>query len=391
MIGWIVTISGSIVLALVVLIVVTSVTSTKKTKILHQIEILTDELDRQKKENISLRNDLRQITSRDSRLFNALSRLTGKKSEPREISQETVSLLVNYLNATEVAVFLLDNKQEWLHITSQFGLNENWVPKIVFRVGEGKVGAAVEKKHPIGQSEADILRLTEPYPVFNPDLCQPIKFEDKIYGVIAVKRLNDFDDREENIIGVIANITGGALNNALSFKDLKDESARDSLTQLLNVGHFRDLIGEEITRARSFGRSLSLSIIDLDNFKYYNDTLGHQAGDNLLKRLSEIFKKHFREMDKIGRYGGDEFIVMFPETKKEEAAKLVQSLLNTLQMYEFSKQSEKRVSFSAGISAYPEDGGHSSELIKAADKALYEAKGAGRNKVVVYTHRVENI
>ncbi len=380
-----------LIVVLIIIIIVVVQKTQKKSEILSQIEILTDELERQKQENIGLRNGMRQITSQDNLLFSSIIRLTSRL-EPLEIAREIVGFLRNYINAPKVAMFFLDEKERRLNIVAQFGLDENWIHKLVYDVGEGRVGVTAEKRIPISTNEAEVLRIKEPYPFFAPDYCYPLGYQTRIFGVIAFNHAEGLDEREKNIVGVMVRITSTALQNTLSLATMRDLASIDPLTRLYNIGFFRDKLYEELNRAKRFQHNLAVAIIDLDNFKYYNDTFGHQAGDQLLIRLSQIFSKYFRDTDLVGRYGGDEFVVMFPETRKEEAAKMVANLLSNFKLYDFMQgPAEKRIAFSAGIAAYPEDGLTPSDLIKNADAALYEAKNAGRGRVMMYYHKLEKI
>ncbi|MEO0142246.1 MAG: sensor domain-containing diguanylate cyclase [candidate division WOR-3 bacterium] len=376
---------------LVLAIILATSANRRRSNILSQIEILTDELDRQKQENISLRNELRKITSQDNLFFSSMVRLTSN-TEPVDIAHEITGLLVNFLNAKQVAIFFLDEREKRLNIVAHYGLNDNWLPKIIYNVGEGKVGLAAEKRIPIGKHESDMLRIKEPYPVFEPDICYPIVYQNRIFGVIAFNRNEGLDEREKSMVGVVARITATTLQNTLSLTMMRDLASIDPLTKLLNIGAFRDKLNDELNRARRFQHTLSLAIIDLDNFKYYNDTFGHQIGDQILIRLAKIFSIHFRETDIIGRYGGDEFIIMFPETKKDEAAKMVKDLLDGLQLHSLLQTpGNQKLTFSAGIASYSEDGLNAAELIKSADEALYEAKNSGRNRVKMHFHKIEQI
>jgi diguanylate cyclase (GGDEF)-like protein len=380
-----------LVIILVIVIVVVVQRTQKKSEVLSQIAILTDELERQKQENISLRNELRNLVSQDNLLFSSVIRLTSRL-EPLEIAREIVGFLNNYLNASQVALFFLDEKEKRLNVVAHHGLSENWLLKLVYDVGEGKVGITAEKRMPLGVHESEILRIKEPYQFYVPDMCYPLVYQNRLFGVIAFNREQTLDEREKNIVGVVVRIASTALQNILSFVTMRDLASIDPLTKLYNIGFFRDKLSEELNRAQRFQHSLSIAIIDLDNFKYFNDTFGHQAGDQLLIRLSQIFSKYFRDTDLVARYGGDEFIIMFPETKKEEAAKMVATLLSNFRLYGTDQATvERKIAFSAGIAAYPEDGLNPSELIKNADRALYEAKNAGRNRVMMYYHKLEKI
>ncbi|HEX7320993.1 MAG TPA: sensor domain-containing diguanylate cyclase [bacterium] len=383
---------GAFALVIAIIVAISkSASASSKTSFLNQIGILTDELDRQKRENIAIRSEIKRINSQDNLFFASMIRVASKQ-DPVEIARETTALVANFLNAPEVAIFMRDEKGKRLNIMAQHGLNENWLPKLVYEKGEGKVGTTLEKRIPLSPREFEMLRIKEPFPIFDPTFCQPIVYQQDIYGVIAIVRNSEFEERERSMLGVVASITGIALNNTLSFASLRDLASMDPLTKLYNIGHFRDRLAEELNRARRFQHDLSISILDLDNFKYYNDTYGHQSGDQLLMQLAQQMTKHFRDTDVVGRYGGDEFIIMFLETKKPEAAKTLSILLNELSLRDFARgQEERRITFSAGVSSYPEDGSNPGELIKCADKALYEAKGAGRNTVRMHFHQLEKI
>ncbi len=355
-------------------------------------DILADELERHKRENYHLKAELKRINSMNNLFFASMIRLTARLN-PEEIATETLGLLSNYLEADELAVFLYNEKGKRLNIVAERGIDDNLIPKIVYQLGEGKVGLTAEKRLPIGNREFQFFGIIqEPYEGFKPDICYPMVFQDKLFGVIAICRGSDFDEREKNLLGIVSTMTAVALNNTRSFENITFSASTDPLTKLFNIGYFKDRLQEELNRARRFQHSVSITIIDLDKFKDFNDSLGHQAGDQLLIKLAEIFKEHFEDTDIIARYGGDEFIVMCPEIKKQDTARIVENLLHDLEMYDFSHgQSHNRITFSAGVASFPDDGSTVTEVIKSADEALYEAKGMGRNTVRIHYPKVENI
>lgn len=386
---------GVFFLILVIILIIALSKTKKKTKTLNSVEILADELDRHKKEGLRLRDELRRIDSMDNLFFSSMIRLTSRLN-PDDIAIEIKDLLVNYLDPKAVAVFLSDQRDKRLSVRAHSGLEDNWLPKIVYELDNktrmGKVGVSFKEKHPISKHEFAILGMTEPFPVFEPDICYPIFFQNRKFGVIALIRKKNLDEREKNLLGVVSSISGVALNNTRSFADITATAHTDPLTKLFNIGHFKDLMVNELERSKRFQHHLSIAIIDLDKFKEYNDTYGHQAGDHLLIKLAQIFSKHFEETDTIARYGGDEFIVMCPEIKKNEAARILANLLHDLEMYDFTRGAQKvQVTFSAGVSSYPDDATSAVELIKLADAALYEAKGAGRNMVKIHQPKIEKI
>ena len=165
----------------------------------------------------------------------------------------------------------------------------------------------------------------------------------------------------------------------------------DGLTEIYNHRYFQNVLDQEISRANRHETTLSLLLIDIDHFKNFNDTYGHQTGDFILKEFSAIIKDNIREYDTVARYGGEEFVVILPETTESEALTVAEKLRTAIDDTTFSDGREKyHVTASFGeISAQPvtEDNFSKSSFIGRADKALYAAKESGRNKVVAYTEK----
>ena len=167
-------------------------------------------------------------------------------------------------------------------------------------------------------------------------------------------------------------------------RTLKDLACRDGLTRLFNHRYFQDVIHNEINRAKRNGGVFSLLFLDLDHFKHYNDTHGHQEGDRLLRKLGEILLKSVRRSDVVARYGGEEFVVMMPATPKKNAAVMGEKLRRYVENFPFpgrESQPLKKVTVSVGIATFPEDGAQRPELVEQADVAMYRAKKLGRNSV----------
>jgi len=364
---------------------ITTMVGRKKKGGLTNREMLQERLQQQLAENNRLQKELKYIDSMDNLFFASMIRLTSRL-HAADVGKEITGLLMNYLDADQVAVFLSDERNERLRIVDQHGIRDDLKAKLVYEVGSehrrGKVGFAFLEKHPITKRDV-VIGVTEPYAVFNPDICYPIFFQDRRFGVIAIVRQQDLEERERNMLGVISAIAGITLNNTRTVH-------ADPLTQLYNIGYFRERLDVELQQARGQQKALSVAIIDLDNFKIYNDTYGHQAGDLLLVRLAQIFVNHFDTEEIVARYGGDEFIVMFPDLHKKDALRIMGHLLQALQKYDFASTKQKAsVTFSAGISTYPDDALNATELIRFADQALYAAKRAGRNTVMMYSSKLK--
>lgn len=158
----------------------------------------------------------------------------------------------------------------------------------------------------------------------------------------------------------------------------------DPLTGIFNRRYFENQLSKELQRASRYEHSLSILFIDIDHFKMINDEFGHQAGDAILSELSQSIERSLRSVDVVARYGGDEFIILLPETKKAQAFKTAQRILNTIKNHDFfkSKLKVKELSVSIGVAGFPEDAGGTYELIKKADTALYQAKAKGGSRAI---------
>jgi diguanylate cyclase (GGDEF)-like protein len=140
----------------------------------------------------------------------------------------------------------------------------------------------------------------------------------------------------------------------------------------------------ELARCTRYQRDFTLLIIDIDHFKRYNDTYGHLAGDEVLRRMGGILKKSIRKSDYAARYGGEEFIVLLPETGAEAGAQMAERIRRQMAEEEMgSDTNPTNVTISAGVASFPDSGEDSETLIRNGDAALYEAKKRGRNQIII--------
>jgi diguanylate cyclase (GGDEF)-like protein len=168
-------------------------------------------------------------------------------------------------------------------------------------------------------------------------------------------------------------------------KRLLEQANTDSLTKLYSRGHYRDIVNEEICRAQRYNIPLSIAVIDLDNFKFVNDSYGHPMGDKVLRYTAKLFMKRLRKADVVGRVGGEEFSITFPHTTLDDAKVIMERLLLELSEHSFSfKQNTFTVTMSVGLCSLNSENNHIDRLYSLADKALYKAKRNGKNRVEWY-------
>ncbi len=171
-----------------------------------------------------------------------------------------------------------------------------------------------------------------------------------------------------------------------SYHQARSEAITDDLTKLFNYRHFRSRFSQELNRVTRKKTPISLAFIDIDNFKDYNDKFGHQAGDKALLIVAEIITNQIRSSDIAARYGGEELVVILPDTSIKMAY-IISDRIRTEIKNKTLKDADRQLSVSIGLSVFPEDGTTDEELIKWADKSMYEAKKLGKDRVVALGHK----
>lgn len=177
-------------------------------------------------------------------------------------------------------------------------------------------------------------------------------------------------------------------------KKLEDVINIDSLTELYNHRYFCDTLAEKVRNGKRFNEPVAMIFIDIDYFKQYNDTYGHQKGDYVLRKIGQIIKTNIREDDIPARYGGEEFAVILSNTNEEEALYIAENLRKKIESEYFEgeeSQPNGKVTASMGVSVYPDKSRNDVELIKSADDALYRAKFFYKNRVEPYTSILDEI
>lgn len=170
------------------------------------------------------------------------------------------------------------------------------------------------------------------------------------------------------------------------FEEANHFSKCDSLTGLYNRGYFEDSLSGEISRSRRYDTEFSILFLDLDDFKQVNDTMGHLAGDFVLKKVANLIINEKREEDVVARYGGEELVVILPETNKVNTIIKAERIRRKIQEMPLIFDGKKiEISVSGGIATFPQDAEEANKLIHCADQALYRAKGEGKNRICLYS------
>jgi len=218
----------------------------------------------------------------------------------------------------------------------------------------------------------------------------PLRAKDKVIGLILADNIftkKPIGKDDIRTLTMFANHAGLAIENSRLYEETVHQANTDMLTRLWNHGYFQYSLTEDLKKAYESRKPLSLIMFDIDNFKNYNDTLGHQMGDQLLRDVARILKATCDGKGTVSRYGGEEFAVVLPGISKDPAYQIGEVLRQAIEGFQFKGQEvqpTKNLTISAGIATYPEDALDKEKLIYLADMALYEAKRTGKNRVCVY-------
>lgn len=215
-------------------------------------------------------------------------------------------------------------------------------------------------------------------------ICVPIIAKIKKFGLILIEQdfSNAFDDDKVRLLTVIGQQVGMAMENAELYQEMRELAVRDSLTGTYNRLYLRKRLGEELLKAQMESEELTIVMFDIDHFKKINDTYGHLFGDKVLKHLSDLVNGLIRNTDVFARIGGEEFIILLPNTSLIQAGRMIERIREKIADTVIKDNAVSAlVTVSFGISNYPHDSSSIVDLLRNADNALYVAKNSGRNCV----------
>lgn len=282
-----------------------------------------------------------------------------------------------YLN---LAIMLVDEEKHELYPRSYINYPDN-IKTLRFRIGiDGITGhvAATRKMYYSPDVSIDQYYRTGVDDARS-EVCFPLMIGERLVGVLDVEsyEVNGFTQDDIHMLSGLSAQIAIALENSRLYEEAKRLSLTDPLTFLPNRRNLDIFLDAEIRRALRYRRKFSVLMIDFDNFKNYNDSFGHLAGDKILKKFGQIMKETIRDVDFLGRYGGDEFIAVLPETDRTFALEVAERMRKKIH----AEETEPKITLSIGIASFPTDSKDKVQLLHIADQACYEAKQLGGNCV----------
>lgn len=305
-----------------------------------------------------------------------------------------LQVLGELLECDEMVLLLYNPGAEELEVRKSIGIDPAAIRDVTFSLEEGITGAAARAQQllyvPDVAADGRSLSYKSNISGTRSMVSTPLLVKGKLGGVLNLHKTesNAFTENELKLIQAIANQTAIALENARLYEQARNLSNTDELTGIANRRHFQEILKRETAHAKRYHSPFCLIMIDIDHFKQYNDTHGHLMGDTVLKKVAAILLQNTRGIDLVGRFGGEEFIILLPKTDREGAMAAAEKLRLRVAEETFSgaeeSQPEGRITLSLGVSEFPTDSKDIYELINLADKALYQAKETGRNRTVLW-------
>jgi diguanylate cyclase (GGDEF)-like protein len=215
----------------------------------------------------------------------------------------------------------------------------------------------------------------------------PISIADRPSGILAIAReeCEAFPTEDEDVLRILADYASSAIANIRTFKEVESLSVTDELTRIYNYRFLKAALQREVERAARYGQVFSILMIDVDHLKKFNAANGHLAGSDLLRRLALILSESSRAIDLVAKYGGDEFLIILPQTNTDGGVIMGNRICEAVAATQFPFTTAGDITVSAGVASFPQHGASMEALLAAADESLFAAKNAGRNCVVTAT------
>ncbi|HUK49148.1 MAG TPA: diguanylate cyclase, partial [Terriglobales bacterium] len=321
-----------------------------------------------------------QRRTRQFAFLNSVSKTAISSEDAEQMLAEIVGHIQKNFRFDHIGIGILDYATKEIEIKAEAGATAHEKGKKI-ALGTGIIGRVART------SETALLHATEGgqlqslLPTSRTVLCMPITYGDTLLGILNVESEEDraISDDDVLVMNTLADLLATALHNSFVFQKLQQQSITDGLTGIKTRRFFWEALSSEWKRASRSGRPFSVVLVDLDKFKEVNDTSGHLEGDLVLARVGRLLENKCRQSNVVARYGGDEFIILMPETSVEQAQILAERL--RLWLATDPMLSEHKITGSFGVASFPVHGFSAESIIRVADMGMYISKKAGGDRV----------
>lgn len=336
--------------------------------------------------NASLYEELRKAHDELQVLYEAARSVSGTL-DLHTVLDSLVSVTCRAFGYDNGALLMVDGESGDLTVDASYGHSES-IAGIRLPPGVGITGWVARTGTPLMVD--DVLQDSRYYRFDDrtrSELAVPLIAEGKVLGVFNIEsaRLAAFRPRDLHMLTTLASYAVIAIQNANLFEQARRLAVTDGLTELHNHRYLYEALERMLERARRDAQPLSLIMLELDNFKRFNDAHGHQSGDEVLRTIAMLLRRGSRPSDVVARYGGDEFMVVLPNANRTAALETAERLRRAVEAYPLVLGDDviATVTLSVGVATYPADGLTVDAMVEAVDRAQYIAKRSGGNKVHV--------
>jgi diguanylate cyclase (GGDEF)-like protein len=321
-----------------------------------------------------------QRRSRQLAFLNNISRTAISSDDPVHMLSQIAGEIQKNFSFDHIGIGLLDHRTKEIEIKAEAGVTAHASGKRI-ALGTGILGRVARTGERALVQNALPGNISGILPDSRAVLCIPITYGETLLGVLNIESRNEnaFLPQDVLILNTLADLLATALHNAFVFQKLQQQSITDGLTGIKTRRFFWEALSAEWKRASRSGRPFSVVLIDLDKFKEVNDTMGHFEGDLVLARVGRLLEQKSRQSNVVARYGGDEFIVLMPETGAEQAQVLAERLRQWIAADPML--SEHHITGSFGVASFPMHGFSIEDIIRVADAGMYVSKRSGGNMV----------
>jgi diguanylate cyclase (GGDEF)-like protein len=331
---------------------------------------------------------VKQQSDRERAVLKVLFKITQQLNEDAPLEQllsEVAQAATSVTLGDAATVMVLDDPGESLLCRATFGMPWESVRDITFSTGDGVAGWVVQEGKLLRLDDAPAdprFKIVEGQEnTIRSLLCVPLMVRRAVIGVLSVtsSKTGVFDEADEKVLSFLAASIVKDIENARLYR----LSVTDSLTRVYNRQYLSERMPAEMDRKERYGGNLCLILLDADHFKDINDTYGHRAGDSVLQNLARFCKMAVREVDSVVRYGGEEFLLLLPQTTLQGAVQVAERLRTEVENHRFRIRDQSiQLTISAGVAEHRSTEDTESFLTRT-DAALYDAKNSGRNRICV--------
>ncbi len=327
-------------------------------------------------------------------VFHELGKALTSSLQLDQVLRTIMEKIDEFLHPDTWSLLLVDEAKQELYFELAIGKNAHTLKDIRIKMGQGIAGWVAHNQQAVivpdvSQDTRFFAKVDEKTKMETHSIVAvPVRFRDHCLGVIELINCigeHGFQDRDLALLEALADFAAIALENARHVQRIHELTITDDCTTLYNARHLNSILETEIYRSQRYSYEFSLVFLDLDHFKAINDTHGHLAGSKLLAEIGQVVRTHCRLIDFAFRYGGDEFVVLLPQTSKENACVVAKRLHKLIRETHWltSEGLDIRVTTSAGVASYPTDAKTKAELLHLADEAMYAVKNSTRDNVAV--------